>query len=346
VTAKLLQLLKWIFLPVTIALGISLYLVWLCVSSLGGILLIFGPIFLGLYLFKNGFGFLFGIGLIALLMWVTTHFENQLEKLSDLWERISEGILKFYGKLLPFSSNNGSMTVESHKRLKVRTSGEKRRRRPAANSHATQTTQTPNSPPVWQYWPADDLDNEDWARFPTKGNIERQETSNRPVDNADSPPFPESHGAPGTDFGVNNGQPEVQSRAAIPETQVVLLHKQMQKEIYRCLVQPSVPGRYVRLELAGIDILVDDLHVSTLIEIKTGVDVVSVIREAIGQLLEYSYFCSAYVKKPHKRLLIVSPLQITAGAQQYIAYIRATYGIEISYSQYVPGSYFFSLPQT
>jgi hypothetical protein len=131
VTAKLLQLLKWIFLPVTIALGISLYLVWLCVSSLGGILLIFGPIFLGLYLFKNGFGFLFGIGLIALLMWVTTHFENQLEKLSDLWERISEGILKFYGKLLPFSSNNGSMTVESHKRLKVRTSGEKRRRRTA-----------------------------------------------------------------------------------------------------------------------------------------------------------------------------------------------------------------------
>ncbi|MBO0799013.1 MAG: hypothetical protein J2P31_09335 [Blastocatellia bacterium] len=132
------------------------------------------------------------------------------------------------------------------------------------------------------------------------------------------------------------------TRAATPEKQVFLLHRQMQREIIRCLVKPGIPGRTIEAEVSGIDILVIEHGVATIIEIKTGDDIIYIIREAIGQLLEYQYFCQRNVGM-NPRLMIVSPLKIIREAIEYLEFLEKEYNLNIYYSQYVPGSYSFTL---
>jgi hypothetical protein len=131
-------------------------------------------------------------------------------------------------------------------------------------------------------------------------------------------------------------------RSAISETKINFLHKQMQREIYECLTKPVVPGRSVSAEVCGIDLLVWESGASTMIEIKTGSDVVGVIREAIGQLLEYRYFRRGLVGA-NARFVIVAPLKITSGASNYLEFLESEYKLKVAYIQYMPGSYFFAL---
>lgn len=141
----------------------------------------------------------------------------------------------------------------------------------------------------------------------------------------------------------SSDEADVVMRAAVPATPVTLLHRRMQGEIFECLMKAAVPGRSVRLEVYGIDILVNDSRVSTVIEIKTGDNIILVIREAVGQLLEYRYFCRHEITNLVVQLLIVSPLQLTPTAAEYIKHLRSSCGLRIGYAQYVPGSNFFTL---
>ncbi len=133
------------------------------------------------------------------------------------------------------------------------------------------------------------------------------------------------------------------TRAAVPETQITFLHRQMQKEIYECLIRQNQTGRTVGVEVSGIDILVKEARRAVLIEIKTGDNEKSAIRDAVGQLLEYSYFCRQHLQCDEVRFLIVSPHPTNPETETYMAYLRSALRIRVDYRQYVPGSYSFEL---
>ncbi|NOT63108.1 MAG: hypothetical protein HOP19_23105 [Acidobacteria bacterium] len=133
-------------------------------------------------------------------------------------------------------------------------------------------------------------------------------------------------------------------RASVPETQITFVHRQMQREMYLCLVRENRPSRRVQTEVDGIDILVASGKKATLIEIKTDKNVIAAIREAIGQLLEYSYFCRHSLKSDEIEFLIVTPNPMLPAAQKYLNYLGLVLRIQIKYRQYVPGSYDFTLP--
>ena len=142
---------------------------------------------------------------------------------------------------------------------------------------------------------------------------------------------------------VTSTQPYFASttRAAIGEVEVKQIHRQMQAEIVRCLYEQQPIGRDVFTEVEGIDILVDDLIEVSLLEIKTGTDCVYVLREAIGQLLEYQFFAQHHFIGRKTRLIVISPLSLDARAYAYLMHLRNTYRLGIEYRRYVPGSYSF-----
>mgnify|MGYP000243467922 CR=1 FL=1 len=131
------------------------------------------------------------------------------------------------------------------------------------------------------------------------------------------------------------------TRQAIPETEVELIHKVIQREITYCLLSSNVQGRSVYNEFGGIDILVDDWSHFILIEIKTGFNIRAIIREAIGQLLEYQYSNRVKIEGKRNYLLIVSPAAADNEAADYIKHLRKKYKVDLAYKQYVPGSFSF-----
>jgi transcription elongation factor Elf1 len=139
----------------------------------------------------------------------------------------------------------------------------------------------------------------------------------------------------------------ITTRAAVPETEVSHIHRQVQLEIFECLTdeclnEPWLSDRSVTMEVSGMDILVTDRESSAIIEIKIGDNIIRVIRQAIGQLLEYHYFCEE-VTGEYVRLVIVSTLEMDEVAREYLRFLRRTYGIKITYIRYIPGSYKFTL---
>jgi hypothetical protein len=136
---------------------------------------------------------------------------------------------------------------------------------------------------------------------------------------------------------------EIVKRESLPETEIAFLHKQIQREMTYCLLTAEILGRSVYNEFLNIDILVEDVGHFTLIEIKTGRNVMTNIREAIGQLLEYQYVGKTELQKKMNRLLIVSPAAPTEEARNYVNHLCAWYGIRLSYKEYLPGSFSFSV---
>jgi hypothetical protein len=133
------------------------------------------------------------------------------------------------------------------------------------------------------------------------------------------------------------------TRAAVGPVEVRQLHKQMQHEIFYCLQCKGIYKRQVIIEVDGIDILVQELEIATIIEIKTGTDCVMVLREAIGQLLEYQFFAQDHFKGKSVRLIAVSPLPLDNRAANYLRHLKQSYHLEIEYRQYVPGSFVFTI---
>lgn len=133
------------------------------------------------------------------------------------------------------------------------------------------------------------------------------------------------------------------TRAAIGEVVVRQDHRQMQSEIARCLYEQQPISRDVYIEVEGIDILVNDFNEVTILELKTGTDCVQVLREAIGQLLEYQFFAQRHFAGKPTRLVAVSPLPLDDRATAYLSHLRNTYQLNIEYRQYVLGSNSFMI---
>jgi hypothetical protein len=136
---------------------------------------------------------------------------------------------------------------------------------------------------------------------------------------------------------------EIVKRESLAETEIAFLHKQIQREMTYCLLTAEIPGRSVFNEFMNIDILVEDTAHFTLVEIKTGRNVMTNIRESLGQLLEYQYVGRAELQRKRNSLLIVSPASFTEEARNYVNHLSAWYGIQLSYKEYVPGSFSFSV---
>lgn len=129
----------------------------------------------------------------------------------------------------------------------------------------------------------------------------------------------------------------VEGAYLLPErtVQPIRLHYQVSQALYSFLVknygtssvraeQPTGDGKFidlVRLDTDGV----------IFYEIKTYPSVRECIREAVGQLLEYSYWPNQQIAK---ELIIVTPHPATNTVKQYIAHLRDTLSLPISYQQF------------
>lgn len=195
-------------------------------------------------------------------------------------------------------------------------SGNKKIENTRSKATPNQTSSVTPSPVVVQPQPVQQ--NSQPAIYPLPNSIQHPITSSQP------------------NFGTT-------TRAAISEVVVRQDHRQMQSEIVRCLYEQQPIARDVYMEVEGIDILVNDFNEVTILELKTGTDCVQVLREAIGQLLEYQFFAQRHFAGKPTRLVAVSPLPLDQRAAAYLLHLRNTYQLNVEYRQYMLGSHLFLL---
>lgn len=82
-----------------------------------------------------------------------------------------------------------------------------------------------------------------------------------------------------------------------------------------------------------VDLVVQDKDGEIFFELKTHNSIKACIREALSQLLEYSYYPN---KERAKKLIIVSQNPINKQAKDYLSKIRGKFNIPVYYKQYVP----------
>jgi hypothetical protein len=81
----------------------------------------------------------------------------------------------------------------------------------------------------------------------------------------------------------------------------------------------------------SVDLIVKEKSQMTFYEVKTGDSVRQCIREALPQLLEYSYYPD---KNRASKLIIVSENNITEAAKIYLRKLRKDFSIPVYYQRY------------
>lgn len=126
------------------------------------------------------------------------------------------------------------------------------------------------------------------------------------------------------------------SNRAPKTVEIELYHKKISKHL--CTHLRSIYGKNnVKAEHpAGtssnrIDIVVQDSSDFTFYEIKTYSSIKACIREAIGQVLEYSYFPNKAIAK---ELIIVSQHKADPATKEYMMHLRSTLGIPLYYQHF------------
>lgn len=126
----------------------------------------------------------------------------------------------------------------------------------------------------------------------------------------------------------------IASYAAHKKT-IDLRHNRMQKKIYNQLVKTygkqNVGAECSVNRDSKIDLVVKEGRSFTFYEIKTSNSLLQCIREAISQLLEYSYFPNT---RKAKKLIIVSHNRISAEARKYLRHFRSKFNIPIYYQHF------------
>lgn len=112
-------------------------------------------------------------------------------------------------------------------------------------------------------------------------------------------------------------------------------HSRMQKNIYMQLVKVYGQDK-VKAERkigigAAVDLSVKDGEREIFYELKTSNSIKQCIREALSQLLEYSYYPD---KERARKLVIVSQNPMNKHAQVYLNELRAKFNIPVHYRQY------------
>lgn len=118
-------------------------------------------------------------------------------------------------------------------------------------------------------------------------------------------------------------------------SKVVQLHNEIQNRLYLALCSELGPSKVgTEIETGNgtyIDVVTVKNSAYTFYEIKTGPSVRSNIRQAIPQLLEYSYWPR---EKRAKELVIVSHLSAKPEDETYLVHLRSTFGLPLSYRQF------------
>ena len=143
-------------------------------------------------------------------------------------------------------------------------------------------------------------------------------------------------GYPPFEFTAGNNRKAASTTAAKYEQilNVQLRHNVIQDEIFAQLVgkygDESVGTEQPNGIGGRIDMVVHTKKKLIYYEIKVGSCIRSCIREAIGQLLEYSYWPNTKIPS---ELVIVGEAPNTEEAKQYLSHIESLIGIKLSYMQ-------------
>jgi hypothetical protein len=118
-----------------------------------------------------------------------------------------------------------------------------------------------------------------------------------------------------------------------------LRHNTLQDALFRYLEEIHGPDNTSGEQNCGIGMLVDvavrDGDALVYYEIKTGLSAQACIREAIGQLMEYSYWPGA---ERADRLVIVGEAELDNQAKAYLKFLRKTFSLPVEYGQFDMGS--------
>jgi hypothetical protein len=112
------------------------------------------------------------------------------------------------------------------------------------------------------------------------------------------------------------------------------VHAKMQAALMREL-QAKHGDHRVRREQGFVDIIVDDDGEVTFYEIKSDPSPRTVIREALGQILEYAYHASGPGLSPH-RLVIVGRVPMAAADAHYLALLCKRFSLPVEYRTVEP----------
>ena len=114
-----------------------------------------------------------------------------------------------------------------------------------------------------------------------------------------------------------------------------LRHNDIQHALGQFLVQrhgeDAVRDEYFIVNRNKVDVAVLEHDELIYYEIKVGVTACHCLRQAIGQLLEYSYWPQA---RPAARLIVVGEPELDAPADEYLVDLRSMFGLPIYYRQF------------
>lgn len=116
------------------------------------------------------------------------------------------------------------------------------------------------------------------------------------------------------------------------DTQMVLLHNDMQQQLYEILVdkygEHNVATEHTNGTGRQVDVIVQQKKAYWYYEIKTYEDPRLCLREAIGQLLEYCFWPSA---QKAEKLIVVGKAPLNEGAKEYLSILRKETGLNLEY---------------
>ena len=118
------------------------------------------------------------------------------------------------------------------------------------------------------------------------------------------------------------------------EFDIRLLHNDYQKELYCRLSKiygEDCVGTEVYSSGLSIDLVVKNGYDFWFYEIKTSSTARACIRQALGQIMEYSYWPG---HQPATKLVIVGSVQATKEEVEYVDFLRETFGLPLEYQTF------------
>ena len=122
-----------------------------------------------------------------------------------------------------------------------------------------------------------------------------------------------------------------QSRKAIASTTVDPRHIKIQNRLFKTL-ESKYGKNVVQYEHDYVDLKISTPECTTFIEIKTDGTARKCIRQAIGQVIEYSYYPNT---NRATEMLVVGEHAPTENDRTYLIHLRKTFGMPIYYSQFL-----------
>jgi hypothetical protein len=118
-------------------------------------------------------------------------------------------------------------------------------------------------------------------------------------------------------------------RRAVPATRCTPEHARLQEHLM-ALLAVEFPGAIIRREREFVDVSVQRENELILFEIKSDLEPKAVIRQALGQILEYAFHPSRRQLLP-VRLVLVGQRKPSPDDQAYLDFLRAQFGLPLSY---------------